>query len=128
MSELIKFNPAENGTIPVVNGATALSDLFAIGALAVTAKHIETNGAYQKKFETDKKGLETMLNKAEYTASFLTDAMHNIGLLLAHVDTPEIQDNMNSIGWLIANLSELSCMVATVQAEIDYSLKTDYQA
>jgi len=122
MSKSIKFVHASEGTIPVNNGTTSISDIFSIGAVTLTTKR--NSETHELEYPTDSKGLEIIAEKADFAANFLTNSVRSIGVLLATVDPSEIGHEIKSIAWLITGLSELSIMVSDTQRDIEFSLKT----
>lgn len=121
MSNSIKFEHSLGGAISQDNGTTSLSDLFSIGAMALTTRrNSETS---QLEYATDIEGLEIVAEKADFAANFLTNSVRSIGILLANAEVSEIEHEIKSISWLITGLSELAIMVNDAQSDMNYVIE-----
>ena len=128
MSHSIKFTHGPDGKIPNNITSTALADLFTIGAVSLTSKCDVKGDLPIREYATDRKGLKDVSLKAEEALSFLSRSTHTLGVLLAHSDHKELEEQMVSIAWMIAGFGELAELLIETKASIDDSLANDKQA
>lgn len=122
----IKFDHAPDGEIEF-SGVSIFKDLMPIGALALTGQYVSDpeKGMY-KRYATDKKGLQAIIDKQEETLLLLHDTMKSLGLVLAVSDSEKLSGLgvVDSLGWLITGLSELAMDIDWLHDEMVGALST----
>jgi hypothetical protein len=86
--------------------AKAFSDVFSTGLI------LNSQDPHSKQFATDASGLQIVKDNLEYTQNECFSGLSGIGALLTAVDPAGLTRNdLENVGSLIKNLSELSCEV-----------------
>ena len=127
MNDKIRFNYAPEAHIEAQNGSTSFSDLFIVGAMALSAKSVCPGRMGFSQYPTDREGLKLTSMKADELLDALHDAIKVIGVLMAYAGPEEIAEEFQTISWLIAGLGELSGMVARASDEMDHALSSDHE-
>jgi hypothetical protein len=119
MTKTIKFPYAPGGEIDISPNGTALSYLFTIGAIDSTGKAEDV--AFLK-FQTDKEGLEALISMSDEVVDLLLGYIKSLGVLLVYTQKKDVTTEIESLGWLIAELSGLAEKLGSYRGEFQHSL------
>jgi hypothetical protein len=120
----IKFTHSPDGEIEYCKGKSIYSDLFMLGAFALTSECKYTNDGAQHKFETDSKGLEVLIMKSGETLQFLQNAIIALGVVMTDTESENVKESLHELNWLVVGLAELSTMVADNLSDMNYALRS----
>ena len=95
------------------NGRSDLSGLPVVFTLEETAKLVKRGpNDYFYQYQTDEEGLKRAYYAAQNAQDAIGSSVEVLGKLIAHCDRHEFDDgDMGALGWLIANLGEISQQV-----------------
>ena len=127
VDKTIRFNHASDACVEASNGVTSFSDVFTIGAMALTAKTTTIDGMCFSKDPTDKAGLKITAMKSDELLDALLDATQSISVLMAYCENSQIQEKFQSLAWLVTGLGELSGMVARAGSDMNHALLCEHQ-
>lgn len=120
--EKIKFDYSETGEIPVSYNGTIIDRLLSLVAVGSTAKTIIANGTYYHQYATDEKGLNELVGVAGESLDFLHESIRAVSALLVYAEKDEIKEDINSIAWLLASLSDLASYVSQQEEGLQSSI------
>jgi hypothetical protein len=112
MQKTIKFTPNQSGEIDLSRDEPLFKLMLIIGAMDISSKHPPS-------YFTDKEGLEYLSIEAGILASSAHDATRMLGIMLESEVRDEVglgdERNLETFGWLISFLAELSKFAASNQ-------------
>ena len=120
----IKFTNAPDGEIEYCKGHTVYTDLFMLGAVALTSRYQYTKDDIEYEFATDAEGLKTLIMKSNETLEFMQDAIVALGLVMTDRDSEHVNENRNELNWLVIGLTELSTLVAKNLSDMNCALRS----
>ncbi len=120
----IKFTHAPDGEIEYCKGHTVYTDLFMLGAVALTSRYQYTKDDIEYEFATDAEGLKTLIMKSNETLEFMQDAIVALGLVMTDRDGEHVNENRNELNWLVIGLTELSTLVVKNLSDMNCALRS----
>ena len=120
-SSTIKFNHGENSTLEFCNLGMGLMRLVSLGALELTASRDDENGC-QKQYATDRAGLEKAEDYADQLIEQLQTSIEIITEVSAVADFKGLEGDVNTLFYLLADLSRLAQWASTTRSDLGYAL------
>jgi len=124
MSKTIKFTHAQSGELDCTTGKTVFSNLFAIGALALTktAKYSEKADNVTVSYPTDAEGLKGLESMTEEAMLALSRTISALGTVMAYAERDVIESELDSYHWLITGCGELLYQLTEELGDIHMAL------
>jgi hypothetical protein len=113
---------ASHGTL-ANNGRSDMSGLPVVFTLEETAKLIKRGDQSFYQYQTDREGLRRAYYSAQHAQEAIGHAVEVLGKVFVHVDQKQLDDgDMGALGWLLANLGEISQQVNSASASFTKAL------
>ena len=120
-SSTIQFTHSENSTLEFCNQGMGLMRLVSLGALELTASR-DFKGNCQKQYATNQAGLEQAEEFAEELSESLQSSIEIITEVSAVADFSEFEHDINTLFYLLADLSRLAQWASTTRSDLGYAL------